>query len=244
MSNQFVFSSNKTSWTTNFEKSIHVDNDQNQYEIALLNLETYNSIPNIDESNNIFVYGVSTDHRLKHEIEIPVGSYDITDINNVIQKTMKERGHWDQENEKYLITLSANNSTLKCELNIAFGTHTDFTKGKSLASLLGFEKNIYEIGNYDSENPVNIIPVNSIFVNCDVVGGTFLNGKSIPILYSFFPNVSPGMKIIEKPNHLVFLPVTRTIDQVKIWLTDQNGNLLNLRNEVVTIRLQLRKIIK
>ena len=67
---------------------------------------------------------------------------------------------------------------------------------------------------------------------------------SNPVLYSFFPNVSPGMKIIEKPNHLVFLPVTRTIDQVKIWLTDQNGNLLNLRNEVVTIRLQLRKIIK
>ena len=56
MSHQFVFSSNKTSWTTNFEKSIHVDNDQNQYEIALLNLETYNSIPNIDKSNNIFVY--------------------------------------------------------------------------------------------------------------------------------------------------------------------------------------------
>ena len=81
-------------------------------------------------------------------------------------------------------------------------------------------------------------------MNCDVIGGTFLNGKSIPILYSFFPNVSPGMKIVEKPNHLVFLPVTRTIDQLKIWLTDQNGNLLNLRNEIVTIRLQLRKIIK
>ena len=244
MSQQFVFSSNKTSWVTDFEKSIHVDNDQNQYEIALLNLETYNSIPNIDVSSNIFVYGVSTNLELKHEIEIPVGSYDITDINNVIKKIMKERCHWDGENEKYLITLSANNSTLKCELNIAFGTHVDFTKERPLRNLLGFEKNIYEIGNYDSENPVNIISVNSIFVSCDLIEGTFLNGRSMPILYSFFLNVSPGMKIVEKPNHLVFLPVTRTIDKVTIWLTDQNGDLLNLRNEIVTIRLQLRKMIK
>jgi hypothetical protein len=246
MSNQFVFSSNKTSWTTNFEKSIHVDNDQNQYEIALLNLETYNRIPNIDESNNIFVYSVSTNHRLKHKIKIPVGSYDITDINAVIQKTMKQRGHWDRENEKYLITLSANNSTLKCELQLKDFVMVDLTNEKSLANLLGFEKKIYNVGGvtYDSENPVNIISINSIFVNCDIVGGTYLNGKSLPIIYSFFPNVSPGMKVVEKPNHLVFLPVTRTIDQVKIWLTDQNGNLLNLRNEIVTIRLQLRKIIK
>ena len=56
MSNQFVFSSNKTSWVTDIDKSIHVDNDQDQYEIVLLNLETYNSIPNIDETNNKFVY--------------------------------------------------------------------------------------------------------------------------------------------------------------------------------------------
>ena len=121
----------------------------------------------------------------------------------------------------------------------------DFTHDLSMANLLGFVKKIYTVAEvYEYENPVNIISVNSILVDCDVVWGTFLNGKSMPNLYSFFQNVSPGMKIVEKANHLVFLPVTRTIDQVKIWLTDQNGNLLNLRNEVVTIRLQLRKIIK
>ena len=58
------------------------------------------------------------------------------------------------------------------------------------------------------------------------------------------PDIYPGMKIVEKPNHLVFLPVTRTIDQVKTWFTDQNGDILNLRNESVTIRLQIRKSFK
>ena len=64
MSNRSVFSSNKTSWTTNFENLIHVDNDKNQYEIALLNLETYNSIPNIDETNNKFVYTLPNESHL------------------------------------------------------------------------------------------------------------------------------------------------------------------------------------
>ena len=81
-------------------------------------------------------------------------------------------------------------------------------------------------------------------LNCVLIEGTFLNGKSIPILYSFFPNISPGMKTVEKPNHIVFLPVTMTIDNITIWFSDQKDDLLNMRNEIVTIRLQLRKINK
>ena len=69
----------------------------------------------------------------------------------------------------------------------------DFTHDLSMANLLGFDKKIYVVaGIYESETHVNIISVNSILVNCDVVGGTYRNGKSIiPILYSLFPNVSP-----------------------------------------------------
>ena len=85
MSHQLVFSSNNTFWVTDFEKSIHVDNDQNQYEIALLNLETYNSIPNIDEGNNKFVYTLPNESHLialgkgGHEIICLIGFYDKID---------------------------------------------------------------------------------------------------------------------------------------------------------------------
>ena len=43
------------SFNTRFNPKIELGRDK-VYEIALVNLETYYSFPNIDESNNIFVY--------------------------------------------------------------------------------------------------------------------------------------------------------------------------------------------
>jgi len=63
-----------------------------------------------------------------------------------------------------------------------------------------------------------------------------------PVIYSFFPNVSPKYKIVEKLPHLKYLPVTLdTVANVRTYITDQDENLLNLRGEVVTIRLSIRQ---
>ena len=52
---QIIVSGNETSFNTRFNLKIELDRDK-VYEIALVNLKTYYSFPNIDESNNIFVY--------------------------------------------------------------------------------------------------------------------------------------------------------------------------------------------
>ena len=39
----------------------------------------------------------------------------------------------------------------------------------------------------------------SILVQCDLVGGSYLNGEEVPVIHSFFPSVDPGDKIIERP---------------------------------------------
>ena len=50
-----VVSNNKTGFTTWFKPPIQLDKKKD-YEIALINLETYYSFPNIDRSNNCFTY--------------------------------------------------------------------------------------------------------------------------------------------------------------------------------------------
>ena len=50
-----VVSDNKTKFKTWFKPPIQLDK-KNDYEIALINLETYYSFPNIDRSNNCFSY--------------------------------------------------------------------------------------------------------------------------------------------------------------------------------------------
>ena len=48
---QIILSSNLTIFNTKFNPPIHLNKDSS-YEIALVNLETYYSYPNIDSSNN------------------------------------------------------------------------------------------------------------------------------------------------------------------------------------------------
>ena len=52
---QIVVSDNKTKFTTRFNPHIQLKTDR-KYEIALVNLETYYSFPNVDDTNNHFSY--------------------------------------------------------------------------------------------------------------------------------------------------------------------------------------------
>ena len=101
----------------------------------------------------------------------------------------------------------------------------------------------YTSGYQESENPVNILRINSILVNIDIISRSYVNGLRNPTIYSFFPNVSPGYKIIETPANLVYLPITLdAIYTIETSLTDQNGQQLNLRGENISIRFHVREI--
>ena len=89
----------------------------------------------------------------------------------------------------------------------------------------------------------NILTITSILDNIDIISGNYVNGSTQPTIYSFFANVSPGYKIIENPHNFPYLPITAdTIHSTTIWLTDQNGNKLNLRGKNLSLRFHLREI--
>ena len=52
---QIIVSDSKSRFKTRFNPTIQLDRDK-KYELVLVNLETYYSFPNINESNNVFVY--------------------------------------------------------------------------------------------------------------------------------------------------------------------------------------------
>ena len=79
-----VVSDNKTRFKTWFKPPIQLDKKKD-YEIALINLETYYSFPNIDRSNNCFTYSPNLDP-ICFYIIIPEGSYHVEDINEFIQR--------------------------------------------------------------------------------------------------------------------------------------------------------------
>ena len=237
---QIIISNDKSNFNTRFNPKLELDREK-VYEIALVNLETYYSFPNIDETNNVFVYSPDNGNSWV-KIKIPEGSYEIDDINNTIQHEMEKRGHYDEINEDYYINIAPNTNTLKSVLILEKGYQVDFNHQNSLARVLGFTGAKYTEGFHESENVVDILRINSILVNIDIISGSYVNGTTKSTIYSFFPDVSSGYKIIESQVNLVYLPITLdTIDSLNVTITDQDYHLLNLRNEKLTIRFHIRE---
>ena len=109
-----LLSEKSTHIKTKFRPLIQLDNDR-KYEMALVNLETYFSFPNMDSSNHNFRYSPDNGATWVN-INIPEGSYELVDINEYIQRIMRENGHYDSASDEYNITLEANNNTLKSVL--------------------------------------------------------------------------------------------------------------------------------
>ena len=105
MSYSFVLSCNTSTLTAEFHPPIYLDEDYN-YVIGLINFETFNAIPNIDETNNKIIYDMFK------EFNIPSGSYEIDDLNNFWQK------HFDMEQKSF--HLFANNNTLRIHIKTTF----------------------------------------------------------------------------------------------------------------------------
>lgn len=224
MSLTFSLSDNSSILTADFNPPIYLE-DNSDYVIGLSNFETFNVIPNIDESNNKFTYGNMTH-------TIPTGAYEIKDINDYLQKVMPAHN-------KINIIPNRNTSTVKIENNVDI----DFTSENSIGRLLGFEKRVLTANEVnESDFPVQILKVNALCIDCNIATGSYSNGQPVHIIHQFFPAVAPGYKIIESPLNILYFPVSvKTINSITVKILDQDGNLVNFRKETITVRLHLKK---
>lgn len=239
------------SWDSNFDAtndttiyrqifSTPIILDNLDYEIALISLETYYSFPNVKEGvNNVFAYKTNPGQP-SILINIPTGSYEINAIAAEIKRQVGDDIYTN-------MSLESNESTLKAVFKLNPNYRIDFTVDNSIRDILGFKSRLVggeaNVKYYSSDNIVNILNVNSVLVNCDLINGSYNNGEISPVIYSFFPNVKPGFKIVQNVDSPIYLKVNKTqINSITAWLTDQNNNKLNFRGETITIRFHLRKI--
>ena len=247
MVNTFIMSGNTSDFTTKYSPSIILDSTKH-YEAALMSIDLYNSIPNITDENNIFSYSPDRGKTWFH-ISLDTGAYQLSAINDEIQRKMINNGHFDRSNNLPYISITANISTLKSIIHITNIEYAiDFNFSFTIAPVLGFPTDTFLRGDSheytESPNIVDIIKINSILVNVDIIMGSYVNGLNTSAIYSFYPNVSPGYKIVERPiPSLIYYPVSRTeISSIRCWLTDQNGDPVDLRGERVTLRISIKEI--
>ena len=193
-----VVPDNSASIQTTFNPPLYQQANRN-YELAMVNLETYYSFSNIREVNNSFKWSVDDD-KAWTILHVPIGCYELKAINAEIIRIC---GNSD-------ITILPNVNSLQCILTVVGSKcKISFDVPNSLASVLGLKHSIvYGVGRHASENHVNIVSVNSILVHCNIIHSSYMGGTQAPVAYNFFPNAAAGQKILEAPHNLIYLPVT------------------------------------
>ena len=104
-------------------------------------------------------------------LHVPKGCYELKAINAEI---IRIRGNSD-------ITILPNVNTLQCILTVVGGKcKVSIDVPNSLSSVIGVERSIYG-GGHASENPVNIMSVNSIIVHCNIIHSLYICGTEAPV---------------------------------------------------------------
>lgn len=214
-------------------------------ELSLLSLVCWHSIKNVDETNNCFYY--DNDKMIK----IPVGCYEITDINKYLQREMKSKLSAPLTDDEKLmgdqaVLLEGNRHTLHSEITcrypINFMRYEKNVFKNNIGTLLGFEDVITKpFEKCTSNKPVNILKVQVIRVSCNIASNSYDQDQPSHVIYEFFPNVAPGFKVVENPRQLIYHKLnTRVISEIEVRFTDQSDQLLNFRGEVIHLRLHIR----
>ena len=221
-----TISGNTTELETRYGPPIELSPEKN-YALGLVELWSFNAIPNIDEKNNKFNFN-------SQEIEIPTGSYEIEDIEKYLIESLKA---YDVS-----FSLKPNNYTLQSEIQCS--AEINFEGKNSIGRLLGFTPQKLPANKKHTSNlPVSILRINTLHVECNITDGAYSNNQKVHTIHEFFPAVPPGYKIIEKPSEVIYLPVrVRTIDNLQFRIVDQDGESVNFREETITIRVHIKEI--
>lgn len=209
--------------------------------IALIGFDTYNSIPNVTEENNLFRYRMPPNEKWE-DIVLSRGQYELDDIAQYIHEELElliDEGIDVNEDIPGMLKLTVHKNTLRCIITSQF--EIDFTPVNSIGKLLGFNEQILKSGIHQSENIVNISSINIIRIDCNLSTGSYINGILAHSLYEFYPRVPPGYKILEQPQNLIYLPLSKkSIDEVSVQILDQDGKMVSFDDEIVTVRLHLK----
>lgn len=222
------------------------------YCCGLLDFTSYNSIPNI-------IHGKNNEFKCKYKIEekkkdgrgretinlitkektisLPTGAYEVEDI----LKYLKLEFSVEKISLWYEINVAAS------KVRLQFSTQVEWIDGTVLnvlgfnrASVSTFDKNSV----YWSDTIVKITDIDVIRIDCDIVSGSYINGKHCHTIHQFSHcKVSPGYKFIEVPRHIIYLPIKeKHLRTIQISIVDQDGRLIDFRGEQISCRIHIKKV--
>ena len=169
-----------------------------QFKIAVTFLTAYNGIFNVTSKNSKFYFKKSIDEDSFTRITIAPGAYEIDNLNNAIKRVIIDEIHYTETN--YPLKIKPIFSTLGSVIKISpQGPVISFMHNDSIRDLLGFDSRVIFGGYNISNNPVDILSFDNIFLEYDNAQGMIFRGKRSGIIHNFTVDVDHrGYEYIER----------------------------------------------
>lgn len=145
-------------------------NADKSYEMALVECEVANTIPNVTKGRNKFYY---RKHGAKDFlwIEMAEGSYEVDSIAAFIEEHVPG------------IVIKPNSNTMKVEI-ISNEYDIDFAKNDCIGPLLGFSRKTFKAKDKIlSDKPVDIMSVTAIRVSCNLVNNSYVTARKVTCFF-------------------------------------------------------------
>lgn len=226
---------------TEFNEPIRVD--ENHFaEVGLKSLSVYNSIPNILEGVNNSIKIKVPDVDNFEIFQFSTGAYELTGLyEELIQWIELKYPKLQNVNEN--IILQGNLATGKCEFILKKGYAFSMNTTASIANVLGFEHDSIGEGpgKFIGQNMVNISTISTLMINTDISVPNYINSQPVPYIFSCTIDVPTGYRLRREVPFVKYKRVnTNQISSLKVWITDECGQRVNLRQEEVVVVIIIR----
>jgi hypothetical protein len=216
------------------------DNNEPEYEAALISFAGWNSVPNISaaQGNNTFQY--ITPALVVRNVIFDDGIYSFAQMQSVINSDLLAAGQPINS-----ITLTPNTSTGKVAISVAAGFQVVFVGLWRI--LAGFELSqspiigpTVAVGNLlaDITNGID-----SFLIHCDLVIDSTVNSSASDVILTYRPTTRPGSNVNIVPAFPVYASCRRNdfIDRIRVYITDQQLRPVSFRGEDLNIQLHIRR---
>ena len=175
---------------------------------------------------------------------ISPGAYEIENLNDEIKRFIIDEGHYSERN--YPFKIKPKFSTLGSIIEIADPESViSFKPNDNIGSLLGFNKRtVYEEYNL-SDNPVDILSLDNIFLKCNISQGMLFRGKRSGIIHNIVMDVIPGYRYIERFRGGVqwyMMESKDIISSICFKLINEKNQIVSFNGQSITFRLSIKEI--
>ncbi len=245
-------SADGSSFTVLLQEPLSVPFDAKNVNIEVQSSTVWWVVPNITTGVNDKIYCTvprASDSKLTaYTLTIPQGLYDLTALNQTVQRELENAGAIITPEPAF--TIYADDATQKVEIRANYvGVEIDFTQADTPRDILGWTSvvvgpSVSVPQNFLAPNVAEFNQVNSFLLHSDLVNrGMRFNDKYSQIISQVLIDVSPGSQIVSTPFHPAKIDAQDLAGNprktIRFWLTDDQERAINTNGEYYTMRVSI-----